>query len=311
MLAGEFEQAWSESEAIAGRGKPDPHRFWDGRPFSGRRIMLRCLHGLGDTLQFIRYAPLLRRKAKSLTIEAQPKLKELLQQAQLADRVITWGEPEWGENEPPWDQQIEVMELPRIFCTTLDSIPTRVPYIDVPADPEHAICNRERLRVGFVWMSSVYNPARSVPIELLAQLFVVPGVSFVSLQAGPESSQAKSWGSWVTILPDEYTGIFATAKTIKHLDLVITVDTMTAHLAGAMGKSVWTLLPYECDWRWMLERSDSPWYPTMRLFRQREPGDWNPVIEAVGRELTALAARAQRTHAQKARRCGAMLVPES
>ena len=114
MLAGHFELAWRESDAIAQRGTPDPHRFWDGRPLTGRRVMLRCLHGLGDTLQFIRYAPLIRKDAKSLTIEAQPKLKRLLEQSQLADCVTTWGE--FG---PPWDQQVEVMELPLIFRTTL------------------------------------------------------------------------------------------------------------------------------------------------------------------------------------------------
>src|SRR5579875_3153211 len=122
MLRGEFELAWRESDAIAARGKPDPHRFWDGSSLHGRDVLIRCLHGLGDTLQFIRYAPLLRKQTRSLTIEAQPTLKPLLELCPLADRVITWGDP-----EPRWDKQIEVIELPRIFRTTLETIPRNVP----------------------------------------------------------------------------------------------------------------------------------------------------------------------------------------
>jgi hypothetical protein len=287
MLAGEFELAWRESDTIARRGQPDPHRFWDGHPLAGRRVLLRCLHGLGDTLQFVRYAPFIRRTARSLTIEAQPKLKALLEQAHIADHVITWGEP-----EPAWDQQVEVMELPQIFRTTVDSIPDKVPYIDVEMDGSAYEKGRgEALCVGIAWASSRYNPARSIPIESMASLFNTPGVSFFSLQAGIEGADVQPWAAQVVIPPDDLTGILDTAKRIKRLDLVISVDTMTAHLAGAMGQPVWTLLPYECDWRWMLERVDSPWYPTMRLFRQRQLGDWHPVIQDVQRELMALAAR--------------------
>jgi hypothetical protein len=286
MLAGDFELAWRESDGIAERGQADPHRFWDGLPFAGRTVLLRCLHGLGDTLQFVRYAPLIRREARYLTIEAQPKLKPLLQQAAIADRVITW-----GESEPAWDQQAEVMELPRIFRTTLASIPTAVPYIDVSAGPSRLEdVPHRRIAVGLVWASSGYNPARSIPIERLAQLFNTPGVSFISLQAGPEAADVRPWAHQVKILPDELTSVLETAKTLKNLDLVITVDTMTAHLAGAMGRPVWTLLPCECDWRWMVGRATSPWYPTMRLFRQQETENWGPVIDEVQRQLSVLAA---------------------
>lgn len=277
MLAGEFEMAWRESDAIASHGLPDPHRFWDGQSFQGRSVLLRCLHGLGDTIQFVRYAPLIRLQARAFTIEAQPKLKALLQQSGLADRVITWGEP-----EPLWDQQVEVMELPRIFRTTLDSIPKNLPYIAVAMKPPGA---PERpcplIRIGVVWASSRYNPARSVPIEKFARLFDIADVSFCSLQAGEEGGQMRHWATQVTTLPEENMSILGTAQVMKDLDLVITVDTMTAHLAGAMGRPVWTLLPYEGDWRWMMERSDSPWYPTMRLFRQPRRDDWDSVIEEV------------------------------
>jgi hypothetical protein len=128
MLLGQFESAWQESDRIAARGRPDPNRFWDGLPVDGRSVLVRCLHGLGDTLQFVRYAPLIRLRARRLIIQAQPPLKALLEEAQIADEVITWDEP-----EPYWNQQIEIVELPRIFRTTLASVPDSVPYLDTPA----------------------------------------------------------------------------------------------------------------------------------------------------------------------------------
>lgn len=286
MLLGELDSAWDESDAIAKRGQPDPHRFWDGRPFTGRRVLLRCLHGLGDTLQFIRYTPLIRQQAEWVAIEAQPTLKRLLEEAGIADCVLTW-----GEAEPLWDQQVEVMELPRIFRTTLHTVPNAVPYIQVkmgcvaPGDGW--------LRVGLVWASSAFNPARSIPIEHISSLFDTPGVVFFSMQAGTERAEIEPWATRVACLYDPSEGVLGTARSLAQVDLVITVDTMMAHLAGAMGRPVWTLLPYECDWRWMLDRPDSPWYPTMRLFRQRERGNWEPLIARVRRELKALA-RAKR-----------------
>jgi len=286
MLRGDLELAWRESAAITQRGRPDPHRFWDGRPFTGRRVLVRCLHGLGDTIQFIRYAPHIREQARFLAIEAQPTLKLLLEEARIADQVFTWGEP-----EPLWDQQVEVVELPRIFRTTLASIPNRVPYLFVPDTPAIPVEGRSGpLRAGLVWASSSYNPARSVPIERLASLFSVSGVQFFSLQAGPERAQLEPWSSHVLNLHEESACVLATAKTLMGLDLVITVDTMMAHLAGALARPVWTMLPHESDWRWMLDRKDSPWYPSMRLFRQSAPGDWDPVVDRVRVELETLVA---------------------
>lgn len=281
MLQGEFESAWKESDRILARGRPDPNRFWDGTSVEGRDVLIRCLHGLGDTLQFIRYAHLLRKKVRSLTIEAQPSLKSLLSQARLADHVITWGEP-----EPYWNQQMEVIELPRVFRTTLQSIPDHVPYLNVEGVAATPYDGSRPLRAGFVWAGSSYNSARSVPLEEFVQLFNIPGVTFFSFQSEPQRAELRHWtGGKVS---DAYTGTVCTLETAEGLnamDLVITVDTMLAHLAGAMGRPVWTLLPFACDWRWMLERIDSPWYPTMRLFRQLRPGDWTHVIENVGKRL--------------------------
>lgn len=288
MLMGHFERAWRESDSIARRGKPDPNRFWDGQPLAGRHILLRCLHGLGDTLQFVRYAGLIREQARSFTIEAQPVLKSLLEESRIADHVFTWGEP-----EPFWDQQIEVMELPRIFRTSVDSIPNRIPYIDVSSTPLLRPFDGWRtLRVGVVWASSNYNPRRSVPIECFAALFTIPGISFFSLQAGNERAQLAACSDQVVDLCSESETLLSTAQNLKNLDLIVTVDTMMAHLAGAVGRPVWTLLPFECDWRWMLGREDSPWYPTMRLFRQPRPGDWASVIQRVKTEVSGLACGA-------------------
>ncbi len=286
MLLGDFERAWAESDAISERGKPDRHRYWDGKPFDGRKVLIRCLHGLGDTIQFIRYAPLIRQHARALTIEAQPALKPLLEESQLADAVITW-----GEREPPWDQQMEIIELPRIFRTRVETIPDTVPYLKVAGAPAIAGDSGIRtLRVGLVWASSSYNPARSIPLQEMAQLFDVPGVSFFSLQVGEEREQMKPWSREIADLQTDPVCALATAEKVKSLDLVITVDTMMAHLAGALGRPVWTLLPFQCDWRWMIAREDSPWYPTMRLFRQPGPCDWRSVISCVRRALERLAS---------------------
>ncbi len=195
--------------------------------------------------------------------------------------MITWGEP-----EPSWDQQIEIIELPRAFRTTVASIPNHVPYLNVRTELGSNTENGSRpIRVGIVWASSTYNPERSIQLKDLAELFALPGAAFFSLQAGPARAELDPWSNRVTNLYDDSACVLAMAQTLKTIDLVITVDTMMAHLAGAIARPVWTLLPYQCDWRWMLNRQDSPWYPTMRLFRQKRPGDWAGVVSQLKREL--------------------------
>jgi hypothetical protein len=289
MLAGDYEAAWRESDAIEARGNHDPHRFWDGQSLAGKDVLVRCLHGLGDTIQFVRYAPLIKAQAQTLTIEAQPKLKPLLTAANLADQVIIWGEP-----EPPWNQQIEINELPRIFRTTPATIPRNIPYLRLPEPAPTVNPSPRCLRVGLAWAASSFNPARTISVELLTPLFDIPGAMFFSVQAGPEYAQLQPWSRQVKRLTEESTCILQVAREMNDLDLIITVDTMTAHLAGALGRPTWTLLPFVCDWRWMLHRSDTPWYPTMRLFRQKNPGDWESVVGEIQKELRALAATPRR-----------------
>jgi hypothetical protein len=285
MLKGHFERAWRESDSIAERGKLDPNRFWNGDTLAGKRVLIRCLHGLGDTIQFIRYAPQLRNIARSVVIEAQPDLKVLLAGSGLADHVMTW-----REREPEWDAQIEIIELPRIFRTTIDTIPQHVPYLRAgTARLPIAHDGIRRPRVGVVWSASNYNRARSVPPELIGKLFQTRGADIFSLQAGTERFAVEAHH-----LYQEHHSLLDTASLVQSLDLVITVDTMMAHLAGALAVPVWTLLPYQSDWRWMLARADSPWYPTMRLFRQRSAGNWDEVIERVSEDLGLLTESLRR-----------------
>jgi hypothetical protein len=264
MLLGDFEAAWKESDAIARRGNPDPNRFWTGIPLAGQDVMLRCLHGLGDTIQFLRYAPLIKREARTLTIEAQPALEKLIQNCGLADNVITWGEP-----EPPWSVQLEVMELLRVFRTVVTSIPNEMPYLRM--QPTEKTVMSRQLQVALVWASSRFNPARSIPLEALAGICDVAGCDFFSLGGEPKRGELLDTGRAFRDMYDRTNCPLRAAKTLLMMDLLITVDTMMAHLAGALGVRVWTLLHHAADWRWLLERRDSPWYPT--LFRQAKAGD--------------------------------------
>ncbi len=288
MLLGDFEAAWKESDAIACRGNPDPNRFWNGKSFTGQRVLIRCLHGLGDTIQFLRYAPLIRREARSLTIEVQPRLKPLIECSGLAENVITWGEP-----EPEWDQQVEVMELPHIFRTTIESIPAAVPYLRLPLAPRMEKAGL--FRVALVWASSRFNAARSIPLEILSRICDGSNLEFYSFQGDPECEELAGCPVRIHDWDEQTNSVLGAARSLGEMDLLITADTMMAHLAGALGRRVWTLLPYEADWRWMLNRSDSPWYPTMRLFRQTEPGNWEPVAEKVRSALRRIQLRRRRT----------------
>jgi hypothetical protein len=274
MLLGDWENAWTESDRIAASGRPDPHRFWDGRCWSGRRLLIRGLHGLGDTLQFIRYASLLRSTARFLAVQVHPQLVSLIRQADGVDLAFTWNEP-----DPEWDVQMEITELPRAFRTGRGQIPANVPYLAVPDErmswARSLIGLRQRPRIGLSWTAGAWNPCRSISLDELEPLFRAPCDLFC-LQKG-----ARIAGSGLHELESFAKDILDTAALIQQLDLVITVDTMTAHLAGALGVPVWILLPYRADWRWMLRRDDSPWYPTARLFRQSTPGDWRPVVETI------------------------------
>lgn len=286
MLMGDFESAWQESDLIDSTGFQDPHKFWTGEPWAGKRVMLRCLHGLGDAIQFIRYAPLIKKDCHSLTVQCHPELVTLMRQVPGVDCAVTW-----GEGEEDWQLQLEVTELLRAFRTSISSIPSKVPYI-VPSVQQRrwaAEClgPHRQFRVGLVWQSSTWNPKRSVPPAKLTPLFSNHRCCFYSLQKRAELTIP------VHDIQRHANDVADTAALMTQLDLIISVDTMTAHLAGALGMPVWILLPLDADWRWMLQRQDSPWYPTATLFRQEKEDDWQAVISQVVETLDQLPIAAE------------------
>jgi hypothetical protein len=283
MRRGDFAAAWEASDAIlrAHAGVPCWHRprheqwVWDGTPLAGKRVLVRCYHGLGDTIQFIRYLPLVKQAAAETIVWAQPALIPLLRTVDGIDRLEPLHD---GAFEGGYDVDVEVMELAHVFRSTIDTLPSTVPYLH--ADPA-PLARDGRLAVGLVWRAGDWDERRSIPFPLLAPLAEIPGIDLHVLQRGAALDEC---------LPDFGTrsgsdDVLHAARVMRALDLVITVDSMPAHLAGALGVPVWTLLIHEPDWRWMEGREDSPWYPTMRLFRQPAPGDWASVIRRVAAEL--------------------------
>ncbi len=286
MKKGRFDSAWEISdELLRLRGGKVPwhlprhlQTIWNGASLNGRRVLIRCYHGLGDTLQFIRYAPLLKAAASEVIVWVQPELIPLLGGMEGIDRFLPLHD---GTPEVDFDVDVEIMELPYIFRTTLETIPAEVPYIG--ADPA-PLPGGERLRAGIVWRSGEWGPARSIPFSLVAPLGKLPGLSWYVFQRGAGLME-RSEDFGVLAGSDD---ILETARRVRALDLMVTVDTMAAHLAGALGTPVWTLLQADADWRWMEGREESPWYPSMRLFRQQTAGDWNPVIARLKQELKKL-----------------------
>ena len=286
LLFGQFEDGWRNYEWRFRQTSSVPRHFaeplWDGSPLDGRRILLHAEQGLGDVLQFIRYAPMVYDRGGRVIVECHPPLLELLQGVRGIEELIALGDP-----LPEFDCHAPLMSLPHIFGTRLETIPAVTPYLK--PDPERvrrwkAVFDRwPGPKVGLTWSGNVAhkeNSKRSVPTEALAQI-AVPGVHFFGLQKGPaEVLQVPSALNlhWVE---DDSTDLTDTAAILGHLDLVISVDTSITHLAGALGRPVWTLLPFAADWRWLKDRDDCPWYPTMRLFRQKCRGEWGPVLAKV------------------------------
>ncbi len=291
MLLGNFEGAWRESDAIRARGAPDPHRFWLGESVDGKRVMLRGLHGFGDTVQALRYAPVLRRRAAKLTVEVAPEFVELARYFDGVDEVITWGK-DAPAFTPQWDVQMEVAELPYVFRTQMRDLPLAERYLRVPHDNDSAINagSSTSLRVGIVWASGEWNASRSVPLELLRPLLQTRDCEFWNLQGGAAWMQLSTLCDIANVHTDPRCAhsLLHLAQSIAGLDLVITPDTLAAHLAGAIGTPAWVMLQHASDWRWMLDRDDSPWYPSLRLFRQCMEGDWRSVIDAVQADLVTL-----------------------
>jgi hypothetical protein len=296
LLSGDLKAGWEKYEwrrkltEVTGTYifKKEP---WRGEDVSGKRILLYGEQGFGDTLQFIRYAGMLSGRGAEVYVECQPELVSLL--SDLAGISCVVGR---GAALPEYDYHCPILSLPGFFGTEIETIPAAIPYISV--SPVKLSSWRDRLRgdgsrlkVGLSWAGRPTHKKdhyRSLSLSLMSPLGGVAGVTFYSLQKGEASLQSVSPPSGMKLV--DYTselGDFSdTAGLLGNLDLVISVDTAVVHLAGAMGKRVWTLLPYAPDWRWLLGREDSPWYPTMRLFRQPAPGDWQTVIAQVAASLS-------------------------
>lgn len=287
MFGGDFEAAWRESDAIRARGAPDEHRFWQGEDISGKRVIVRSLHGLGDAVQMLRFAPELAARAAHVVYEVPPRFVELAHCCAGVEHVITWGD---GAPAQPlaWDVQLEVMELPHMLRLQCAQLPYATEYVRLPEREvrrvQAAMGAGLRPRVGLVWTCGEWNLTRCLPPDFMTALLAAGDVEFWSLESARHGAAAAALGlrDASQICGD---GLLALAATIANLDLVITVDTLAAHLAGALGKPVWLLLQHAADWRWMRGRSDSPWYPSMRIFRQPELGDWRGVIDEVASGL--------------------------
>lgn len=291
MLTGDYEAAWKTGDTIdarAGRQSEAPQRFWTGESLRGKHVMLRCLHGFGDALQFIRFAPRIRGEAASLCVEANAEIVPLLRACRGVEQVIAWG-PLAPAQPPAWNAQIEIMELPRIVRATLADLP-EPPYLNAARLPFERETTRDspaqtgRPRIGFSWRSSGWNPLRSIPLATLAPgLAAAENCDWYSLQQGGQP-ELQAFPQARNI---EQASLADLAVRIAPLDAVLTVDGVLAHLAGALGLPVLLLLPHAADWRWGLGDT-TPWYPRMRLFRQQTPGDWSHPVAAAVRHLTAL-----------------------
>lgn len=300
LLLGDYANGWEKYEwrwrCRAVGARPLAGDRWNGESVDGEALLLHAEQGLGDTIQFARYAPLVASRGVRVVLAVPEALRTLM-----AGGLAGGLQVRAAETLPPGRyRHAYLLSLPRIFRTRLDTIPAAIPYIKPPPDAlarwAGALPQAGELRIGLAWAGNPRheNDAnRSLPLETLLPLLSIPGTRFASLQVGDAAAAIGrapappilDWGSRLT-------GFADTAGAMANLDLVIAVDTAVAHLAGAMGKPVWLLLPHVPDWRWLLGREDSPWYPTMRLFRQPSRGDWTAVVARVAAELRRLALEA-------------------
>ena len=283
MLRGDFPAAWQVSDRILAarapatrddRGLPYHLRWvWDGTPLDGREVLVRCYHGLGDTVQFCRFLPVLARRARLVRVEAQPELLPLLRQL---PGVASWLAFDAAHPAPPAEVDIEIMELAHALrCAPAYAAS---PYLAARGDLAG--------QVGVCWEAGGWDPARSVPLPLLAPALAGAG-KLVLLQRGQAADQALARDAPRFVNPlDRSMDVARTAGLIAGCERVVTVDTMVAHLAGAMGRPAAVLLRRDADWRWLAEGDRSPWYPSLRLFRQRTEGDWSAPLAELHAWLT-------------------------
>jgi tetratricopeptide (TPR) repeat protein len=312
LQMGRFEEGWQQYEwrwkrnRIKASQRAFEQPLWLGNfPIDGKTILLHAEQGLGDTLQFCRYAALVSALGAKVVLEVPTELIRLLANLDGVTQLIEQGQP-----LPPFDCHCPLLSLPLAFRTDLSNMPQQVPYLFAEAQASQPWAERlghdahanRKLKVGLVWAGG-HRPhvaelrkndaRRSITLEALRPILDVPHVRFYSLQKGPAAqqlAQLPELGERITDYTDELADFADTAALVANLDLVISVDTAVAHLAGALGKAVWILNRFDTCWRWMLERRDSPWYPSAQLFRQPALGDWESAIQSA---RAALATRAE------------------
>ena len=297
LLSGNLAEGWPLYENRPAVRNAAPQEYgcplWQGQAIKGKRILLVKEQGLGDQIQFLRYVPMLAALGAEVDVLLDPSLLRLASTVPGIARVL-----DTPPNYSGYDYWSFLMSVPHRLGTQLDSIPDNVPYLAAEPDAVSAWGKdiggfaQGRRRVGLAWSGSpahINNRNRSIPLQALAPLAQVEGLALVILQqdAIPEALAHVFRDTEVLLAGEQCKDFAGTAAAIMNLDLVISVDTAVAHLAGALGRPVWTLLPCNRDWRWLLARDDSPWYPSMRLYRQREYGQWDDVIACAARDLSA------------------------
>ncbi|MGD9537362.1 MAG: tetratricopeptide repeat protein [Alphaproteobacteria bacterium] len=297
LQVGEFERGFVEyewrfrSKELPPRGLAEP--LWDGAPLEGRTILLYTEQGYGDCIQFVRYAPLVAARGGRVVIECQPPLVRLFQRVEGVAEVVAR-----GEALPRFDLQAPILSLPRIFGTTMETIPAPARYVSPPPKLAYDFRKRVRapdgmLKVGLVWAgkpTQKNNHNRSAGFPIFIDLLGTPGTAWFSLQVGDRAGDVETHhcGGLIDDLTPEIEDFADSAAAIDALDLLVTVDTGPAHLAGALGKPIWLALAYAGDWHYPEgDGSDSPWYPSMRVFRQDSFGDWKGVVARIQRALEA------------------------
>ena len=296
MMKGNFKEGWKEYEVwwqLKGiRDFNIAQPMWDGSDIAGLTILLKFFGGFGDTIQFCRYVSMISQRGAKVILECQKGLASLLKSLNGVGDVIAQ-----GEKIPAFDIFSPLMRVPIIFDTTLETIPAEIPYLSVDSDLAKNWQNKvqndnSQLKVGLVWRagSGVIAQIKSFTLKTYEPLFHLKDITFYSLQKGELEKETKAIINDMGVFDytEEIRDFADTAALIENMDLIISVDTAVAHLAGALGKLVYTLIPFEPIWQWLLQREDSPWYPTMRLFRQPSHGDWESVIAKVKDELIKL-----------------------
>jgi len=277
----EYEWRWQKQNNPA---RPFSQPLWDGSSLEGKTILLHGEQGLGDQIQFIRYVPLVAQSQGRIVVECAPSLVRLFSTVAGISQLVAR-----GEALPAFDVHAPLISLPRLLGTTLETVPAQIPYLHPTTSmPLRLDPPSIHLKVGIVWAGNPLfkgNYKRFCSLDYFLKLDI-PNIAFYSLQTGPQVEElTKLPQAPMQNLSNQLSDFADTACVLAQLDLTISVDTAVAHLAGALGKPVWVLLPFAPDWRWMLKREDSPWYPTMRLFRQSQAGDWAGVMKRVEQAL--------------------------